>query len=433
MVEPVFSDSIPTAAVSFNRDGNNFKFEINQDFWESLNFFSQSFLISHEIMHVLLKHGSRGQHYFSNTTPSQQNHMLLNVAMDITINEILLRELNFEQDYLNFPQQGCFVNTVFKPEDIITHNIPDNESFDFYYELYEKLYNNDDEMPETYDDHSGLPDKSNDEGDSGKGAEGESSDEGSDEGTCNLEPGSSDSVIDALLESMGIDGDELDDTDNALVFGSGNDPEPSSDIIFINKKEKSLQDYVNLSIKSALYLKKKYTKKNTWYGFNRRLHGILSDIDPEISIPSSMEIKKWENDKHRILVYIDSSYSCVEYCHKFIQMIENLPKAKFFCETFTFSDNVQIVEKNKQGNYILSNPWGGTNIKAVCDHSSEKMKTEKYDAIFVLTDAIFSKLTLNDMVDAKKWFYFIIPYEGENYYEESLPLKTTRHLISDID
>lgn len=408
MVIPEFSDETETACVIFSSDNKNYKFLINENFWNKLNFFSKSFLISHEIMHVLLKHGKRGKQFLNSLDDKIKSHDLLNVCMDISINELLLRELDFTMDLLNFPQNGCFVNTVFKPDDIINQDIVDDESFDYYYQLYIKLYGIK-EPPPTFDDHSTLsPDgestgnKDDDNSGSSSGEDKYDSDE--------------DDLIDSILDGEGD------------FFSYDSNGSEEEDSYSINIKEKSLEDYFKISIKSSSKMKIKYKEKHVWHGYNRRLSPIMSSIDPNISIPSTMKQVNLKKDKHKILIYLDTSYSCFKESNNLLTLAANLPESKFEIHLFSFSNSVKEVVKNKSNIYTLSNK-GGTNILAVCKHATDLLSKEKFDAIFVLTDAEFFPLSISNLFDYKKWFFFIIPFPKRLHITNTIPNKVKRFLI----
>ena len=94
LVQPSFSDSIDTACVSFVVDDEdvNASFEFNPDFWEKLNINEKFFVFAHEVLHVLFFHGSRGKKFLESLPDDQKSHKRLNVAMDICINELIMRE-----------------------------------------------------------------------------------------------------------------------------------------------------------------------------------------------------------------------------------------------------------------------------------------------------------------------------------------------------
>ena len=53
MGRPVFTDQIQTAAVGFDKEGNNISFMFNPTFWDKSTEYDRKFVISHECLHVL--------------------------------------------------------------------------------------------------------------------------------------------------------------------------------------------------------------------------------------------------------------------------------------------------------------------------------------------------------------------------------------------
>lgn len=417
MVEPSFSDEINTACVVFDSNDKNFQFLINEHFWNQLNFFSKTFLISHEIMHVLLKHGKRGQQFLKSLPEDKRSSDLLNASMDISINEMLLREFDFNFDLLNFPIDGCFVNTIFKDNDIKEHSISKDETFDYYYNLYIELYGLA-KPPETFDDHSSLyndalnNDLENDSESDDKNKSNQSDEKGG-------QPNNSDIMSD-LIDDI-LEGEEG-------FFHSEGEKDSENNSIYTFKKEKSLEDYFKISIKTSSKMKFVEKNKHVWHGYNRRLSPIMSYMNPKLSIPSTFKLNDLKKEKHKILIYLDSSYSCLEESEKLLLLAANLPDRKFEIHLFSFSNQVKEVTRDKKNNYRIDNT-GGTNIQAVCNHTKQLFKKDNFDAVFVLTDAEFSPLTMNDLISVKKWFFFIIPFPNRNHITKTIPEKVKRFLI----
>lgn len=419
MVVPEFSDEIDTACVIFDSNDKNFSFLINPSFWEQLNFFSKAFLISHEIMHVLLKHGKRGKQFLKNLPDENRSSTLLNATMDISINEMLLRELDFTMGLLNFPQGGCFVETVFKDEDVIEHNISKDETFDYYYHFYIKLYGLAEPPPETFDDHNTMHSDAQSDSSSDCDGNGDGDSDYSDgEGGSSSE--SEEDILDELIDNL-LDGEK------GFFHSEGNsDLENNQD--FVIKKSKSLEDYFKISIKTSSKMKEIEKNKHIWHGYNRRLSPIMSSIDPKMSIPSTQKQHDFRKEKHKILIYLDSSYSCLEQSEKLLTLAANLPHRKFETHLYSFSNNVKEIIKNKKNEYKITNT-GGTSIHAVCDHSKSLFLTDNFDAVFVLTDAEFSPITMSDLSFPKKWFFFIIPFPNKAHITTTIPDKVKRFLI----
>ena len=88
MGKPVFTDTVKTACVIFDKDGDCVSFQFNPDFWKKLDKQSKLFILCHEMMHVVLDHGIRSK---------DGNDNLCNTAMDIAVNQLLIDRFGFER------------------------------------------------------------------------------------------------------------------------------------------------------------------------------------------------------------------------------------------------------------------------------------------------------------------------------------------------
>jgi predicted metal-dependent peptidase len=146
--KPVFTNSIPTACVKFDvKTGDTVDFCFNPKFYQSISNEEKAFIICHECLHILLKHGIRGD--FNNPEIS-------NVAMDIAANNILINNFGFNRQNLPVMKKGCWVDTVFKKE----KNVPTNESFEFYYNKIVEQCKKEGRIDyQSIDDHSATDNK----------------------------------------------------------------------------------------------------------------------------------------------------------------------------------------------------------------------------------------------------------------------------------
>jgi len=102
--KPIFTKSIKTAAVGFDSFGNTLYMIINPDFWDSLNSVNKAFIIAHECLHIILKHGQRGMAF--------KNQDAVNIAMDIVINEMLVFSFGFNKLWQPDIAYACDVGIV---------------------------------------------------------------------------------------------------------------------------------------------------------------------------------------------------------------------------------------------------------------------------------------------------------------------------------
>src|SRR5690606_20374213 len=103
-------------------------------------------------------------------------------------------------------------------------------------------------------------------------------------------------------------------------------------------------------------------------------------------------------------VYLDTSGSCISYVKKLMELVANLPEKKYSVEAYTFSDSVEPVDLNRPRYYS-----GGTNIDAVYTHATSRIREERFDAVFVLTDGGFScSHGRYSQLDYHDWYWFLV-------------------------
>lgn len=100
-----FVESIPTACISFGEDGTELAFQWNGDFFDSNSDYFNSFILCHEMLHVILGHGRRGQ--------KLKNPKQANVDMDISINHLLVDQYGFIRSLIDDWEKLCWRDTVF--------------------------------------------------------------------------------------------------------------------------------------------------------------------------------------------------------------------------------------------------------------------------------------------------------------------------------
>ena len=123
--EPAFTEAIPTAAVSFS-DEEDVEFLINPKFWDTLSDYHKQFIVCHECLHVLLNHDIRGKDV------DKQLRSVANVAMDVSINHMLIDKFGFVREKIEGWENYCWLDTVFKDMDV--EALP-NMHFEYYFNL----------------------------------------------------------------------------------------------------------------------------------------------------------------------------------------------------------------------------------------------------------------------------------------------------------
>lgn len=132
---------IQTAAVRFPEFGKP-SLMVNFKFWESLNAVNRIFVIAHECLHVMLDHGIRNAKHVPGATPR-----LINIAQDITINEIIRDMFDVDREYIQNWEKFCWIDTCFDDwKNVLRHQ-------NFYYYLDLLIKQNKELNVQTLDSH----------------------------------------------------------------------------------------------------------------------------------------------------------------------------------------------------------------------------------------------------------------------------------------
>lgn len=425
LVTPSFSEEVDRAAVTFDFTGRAFKFEVNRDFWQSLAFHSQCFVLAHEIMHPLLDHVFRGPEYVKSLKESGGKYQcvteeVLNQMMDIEINEALVSDAyGFIRSLLSFADSICFVDTVFPEEIIAAEKMVTNQKFEYYTDIYLKhvqdsrfgglgdlIFNYMGYLRASLDPVSGAS---------------EAVDEPFIQPEASVDYDELMSARQAVLDEF-FDGKEVHPQDilkNKDVLG-GTGAFGSGSVGYIAVKlevTRSLDDAFDISIRRVSQKLKRTRQKTSWTTPDRRLYSVMHSIDPSMSLPSR-RIEEYEVDeKQKLLVYMDTSYSCLEHVKKLMELVIGMPEDKYVVETYIFAGHVAPID-------LKSNPHfysGGTSIERVYRHAQERFEEQDYDAVFVLTDGEFSNCHASYMLQFKDWHWFLVP----SYDTSALPARSS--------
>lgn len=364
MGRPVFDESIPTACVQFDQEGNFIWFRFNPEFWSKLDFRNKLFVICHEALHIVLNHGIRAK-------DAGINSQAANVAMDIVVNHTLTSKFGFERDEIDNWQSFCWVDTVFKDKDPLPSS---TEMFEYYYGLFEKVYGDGgmgdgsgQGSPQTVDDHSGMGDQS---GDWKK-------------------------VVDELNESMTAEEKQsLKGTVDKHFQKEGKNPANLNQPagvgtggmwVFANVKPKQKKQKWETVIKRWSKKFMTFMDKDTeqWARLNRRLTMLPRDM----ILPSEMEIEDLDFDKKRIDVwfYLDTSGSCWDLKDRFFTAAATLPPERFNVRLFCF--DTEVKETTLESKKVYGG--GGTCFRVIEQQIQQTMQKESVQypaAVFIITD-----------------------------------------------
>lgn len=343
---------LPTAAVAFNKDGDFIQFLFNKNFLESLSPDEVCAIVSHECLHVILNHGKRGK----NMIPE-----IANIAMDVTINEMLVSKFGFRKD-LPVWEGKCFIDTVFGARKI---DVDVEREFEYY---YSKLMDNTKVVQISFgkgkgdglmDGHEALP-------------------EDIDEAIKNAVSRMSDDEIDSLANKIGEpkDGSEKGGKESEAKDRKAGD---GSSFSWVRKtlrpKKSNLWEKI---IRNWSILKLREQNKQQWRRTNRRYSNLFKGS--KFLLPSYESDPNKKSEKIDIVFFMDVSGSCHGDSEKFFRAAKTIPTDKFNIDAYAFDTGITKVDISKD-----KLPYGGGTSFHQLEEHLLKMKVYP-SAVFVLTD-----------------------------------------------
>lgn len=356
-----FTDKVPTAGVCYS--DKRIWLLVNPSFWNDLTPDGRLFVLCHEQMHIVMDHYHRLR--FKDGDVRRKN-----VAADVSVNHMLIRNYDFEREVLPNWKKFCWVETVF-PDQAIS----DNETAQFYYSLLRQIP--DDELGgDPLDDHTGygeIPD------DIRREIRKLISDYVKEQ-----TEGMSDQEREQWLEDLG---GELSNHSQIAGVGFGSDEQQHTPPPRQSHKWKRIY---------KLIPKTAYKEKNVpQWSSRQRNHMLLPD---DLILPSTREVDT--PDIVRVHVYLDTSRSCIVDAKYFLESAVALPSKLFDIKLFGFTTEVYDINPNPPHRL---RGFGGTSFHAVHRHVKQ---AGHLDAIIVFTDGHASTIHPEQ---PRAWHWFITP------------------------
>jgi hypothetical protein len=401
--DPVWTDKLPTAGVTFNEDGDLVYFLFNKDFWDALPAYDRAFVVAHEFLHILLEHGRR----INSPTDDKE---IANKAMDICVNQLLIDSFGFDQSKLTIEKilgvPLCWYDEIFKG----SRRVEKNREAEYYYNILRQLATKKIIMKgQLLDSHLTNEER----GKLFKKASSFIYEELKNDAKLagiikqqNKRLPLNKDFVDALLEQQ------------AGTGSAGKMTELKNQLIKKKRRWESVIPKKDLE---------RYTHDiedvENFIRRNKRLEFILPD---EYLIPSEsmMDTIVKKKDKIDLFMFLDNSSSCKSYAQKFFNAYKSLDKRKFNIRLFSF--DVIVMELDPTKHEIFGS--GGTSFKCIETHIQEILKTEerkKYPYVFVITDG------MGDLVipeNPQKWHWFLTTKITTKY----IPPKSHIHMLSDF-
>lgn len=387
MGRPVFTDAIDTAAVSFNREGQYVQFLFNPKFWEECDDYTRLFVICHESLHVILKHGLRCR--------DTKDRRGCNIALDLVVNHTLTRSFDFDRKKIKKWKTYCWVDTVFSKED----NVPVDLAFESY---YNKL------PPPEYILVNIL--------------EGSEAHEG-------LANGDWDDVIDKLngklsAEEKSTMKDMIDkhfeqkDQISESKAGTGQGGVWS----FANVGEVKTKKKWETVIKqwARKYDRPDLKDVEQWARLNRRFVNMADGL----MLPTEMEVEFESEGRIQVWFFQDTSGSCSGFRDRFFKAAMSLNPARFDVKMHCF--DTCIYETTLESKKLYG--FGGTAFQPIENYIQAYCKKEEVPypkAVFVITDGFGSTVTPKH---PEKWYWFL-----SNQYTYYIPKQSHTYMLKDFE
>jgi predicted metal-dependent peptidase len=400
MGKPLADETIPTAAIRFDKNGGFFSFCFNPTFLKSLDDYNLKFIICHEALHVILNHGYRS----FGLIPE-----IANQAMDVVINESLVKNFGFDRTKINNGKDLCWYDTVFpNSEDEIEHD----KSFEYYYELLmDQMLDEGDCVKKqkgggkkTVDHHDGFGSEEQDQID-------QKIDDACD-ALSNEERKKLKEIVQKLLD---------DDTIQDLSRGNGAGGLVKimnvTDVIKKRKWETVIKKW------AEQFLRHKDKNMEQWARINRRFVTLSRDM----FIPTEMEIDNFEKEKWRIkvLFFLDTSGSCAHLAERFFKAAKSLPEDRFDINLCCF--DTRVYETDLKSGKLYG--FGGTSFHIIEDYIQQfkknKNKNRYPDAVFLITDGYGTPVNPEF---PKRWYWFL----SENY-KACIPKESNIYNLSEYE
>jgi predicted metal-dependent peptidase len=420
--KPVFTDSVDTAAVVFNKEGKCINFLFNENFWNECDEYKKLFVICHECLHVVLNHGSR----FKDCDQKR----IANVAQDIVINHLLCESFGFIKTEIQDWEKYCWVDTVFKGKQLYGRPYPTDESSEFY---YVQLLKEQDKA------------KNKDKG-QGQG-KGQDKDQGNSDEKSDSDSGSkSDDGLPSTVDNHDKWSDDLDNPDlikDVIESLSDEDIQVLKDKLQ-NQISKSFKAGTALGCVPFLVVKPNIIiKKQKWETVIKKWEKIalrhdefeieqwirlprrFSCIETELFIPSDeiVEDIRMKKDKIDVFFFMDTSGSCIHLKDRFFAAALTLDPKKFNIRLFCF--DTRVVETDIKGQQVYGG--GGTSFSIIEDHiKSIVNQGNKYPAaVFVITDGYGTHVNPQF---PNRWHWFL-----STEYKNLIPKKSHSYQLEDFE
>lgn len=402
MADILFVDDIPTAAVRLPK-GHKPTLYINEDFWHKLTIRSRLFVICHECLHVMLDHGVRNGLKIKGATPK-----LVNIAQDITINEMIVDLFGYDRNDLTDWKKFCWIDTCFENHVMISRN----ETFEYY--LTKLIENPPDDAseggPSVFDEH-GLQD------------DGSTNSPGTSEQETEEEKTNRESLAETLAEELTAK--EIESLIKGLPLSqiAGKLTSVLEHIIAkkIKKQKVNFKHIIRKLKKNSM--KEVEKDVDTFTHDDRRFSDII--LSQNASLPGKNCVPKQVKDRLLTAVFMDISGSCLQYIDIFQKVFLAFDEERKIFDTRLFIFDT-IVKEVKRGDNVRIG--GGTSFDIIEEKCLElESQGKRYpDCVIVITDGYGNKV---EPKAASKWIWLLTPTDSTSLY---VPIRSKKFFVNQV-
>ena len=388
MGRPFFTDSIPTACVTFDKSGKFLNFLFNPEFWNNSTDYEKRFVICHESLHIILSHGKR----FADSKES----IAANYAMDVVVNHSLVNRFGFVREEISGWKDYCWVDTLFKGKKANNLDIPEDETAEYYLNLLKRFYPNEKNIKELslVDSH-----------------------DFSDQEMKEIFEALNDHLSDEEKESLRKFCDKQNQNNKAgKNQGSGLYFVPKTKVAQVRKWETVIQKWTKYKMLNIEKTNDQWARK----------HRRFSMIKSNMFLPSELDVEDMSLEKNKLMVYFfcDTSGSCWHLKDRFFKAAESLPKKYFDVKLYCF-DTIVYQTDLKQRKMLGG---GGTSFEIIEKFIQKDCKENRSaypDSVWVITDGHGDSVI---PAQAQNWHWFI----SEHGTTRFLPPKSKFYELSDF-
>ena len=456
------SERLPTAAISFDKEGRGVEFLVNPNFWNKLTTYEKTFVIGHECLHIYFDHGRR-------MINGGMDRDLANIAGDVVINHYLCNSFGFDRDRISMWKDYCWLETVFAPKEVkdalyakkaelLASGITDKQEFEDAMSAENDRLIQDGVWDEKVDANRAMEyyyqliKQEQEEQGGGGGGQGEQGEKGEGEGSgsgfpktvddhsgwADMDPNEVKEILDAMQEVVDqvtdrISNEEIEDFEDKIQEGNPEEQRKAQQagsmggamrkkirlghVIKKRKWETIVQDVVGRFMKMT-----EEVEVEQWAMPARRLAAMGGS---ELMLPSMMDMEYPKRDRVDLWFFQDTSGSCVDYAKRFFKAAATIPEDKFRIRGFCFDTRTYEVDFKKgelQG-------FGGTRFDVIEHEIQRRVKEEKCEypqAVFVITDGY------GNMVNpefSERWHWFMTEHSSDHY----VPKKSHIYQLKDYE